>query len=56
MYLIGVLPVNAAEQARNIELTSKIAAVVNLFKSEFPDAKLFFNYLVTALFPIDHSA
>jgi len=32
--------VNAAEQARNIELTSKIAAVVNLFKSEFPDAKV----------------
>lgn len=31
---------NAAEQARNIELTSKIAAVVNLFKSEFPDAKV----------------
>ena len=40
MYLIGVLPVNAAEQAKNIELTSKIAAVVNLFKSEFPDAKV----------------
>ena len=31
---------NAAEQARNIELASKIAAVVNLFKSEFPDAKV----------------
>ncbi|WP_373535849.1 hypothetical protein [Microcoleus sp.] len=31
---------NAAEQAKNIELTSKIAAVVNLFKSEFPDAKV----------------
>lgn len=30
---------NAAEQARNIEVASKIAAVVNLFKSEFPDAK-----------------
>jgi hypothetical protein len=31
--------VNAAEQATNIDLTSKIAAVVNLFKSQFPDAK-----------------
>jgi hypothetical protein len=32
--------VNAAEQARNIELASKIAAVVNLFKSDFPDVKV----------------
>jgi hypothetical protein len=31
--------VNAAEQAKNLELTSKIAAVVNLFKSEFPDVR-----------------
>jgi hypothetical protein len=31
--------VNAAFQATNIELASKIAAVVNLFKSEFPDAR-----------------
>jgi hypothetical protein len=31
--------VNAAEQAKSLELTSKIAAIVNLFKSEFPDAK-----------------
>ncbi|MEG4859063.1 hypothetical protein QUB75_15995 [Microcoleus sp. K1-B6] len=31
---------NAAEQAKNIEVASKIAAVVNLFKSEFPDAKV----------------
>lgn len=30
---------NAAEQARSLEVASKIAAVVNLFKSEFPDAK-----------------
>lgn len=30
---------NAAEQAKSLEVTSKIAAVVNLFKSEFPDAK-----------------
>ena len=30
---------NAAQQATNIEVTTKIAAVVNLFKSEFPDAK-----------------
>ncbi|MDB9510916.1 hypothetical protein PN499_06960 [Kamptonema animale CS-326] len=31
---------NAAEQARNIEVASKIAAVVNLFKSQFPDARV----------------
>ncbi|MEG4318315.1 MULTISPECIES: hypothetical protein [unclassified Microcoleus] len=31
---------NAAEQARNIEVASKIAAVVNLFKSQFQDAKV----------------
>jgi len=31
--------VNAAEQANSLEITSKIAAVVNLFKAEFPDAK-----------------
>ncbi len=30
---------NATEQARNIELAVKIASVVNLFKSEFPDGK-----------------
>ncbi|NJP10422.1 MAG: hypothetical protein HC866_13890 [Leptolyngbyaceae cyanobacterium RU_5_1] len=30
---------NAAEQAKSLEITSKIAAVVNLFKSEFPDAR-----------------
>ncbi|MBD2663373.1 hypothetical protein B6N60_03255 [Richelia sinica FACHB-800] len=30
---------NAAEQATNVELASKIATVVNLFKTEFPDAK-----------------
>lgn len=30
---------NAAEQANSLEITSKIAAIVNLFKSEFPDAK-----------------
>ncbi|WGV25538.1 hypothetical protein [Halotia branconii] len=30
---------NAAEQATNLELASKIATVVNLFKFEFPDAK-----------------
>ncbi len=30
---------NAAEQVKNFEVASKIAAVVNLFKSEFPDAK-----------------
>lgn len=30
---------NAAEQAKSLETTSKIAAIVNLFKSEFPDAR-----------------
>ncbi|HEY9795241.1 MAG TPA: hypothetical protein V6D30_06320 [Leptolyngbyaceae cyanobacterium] len=30
---------NAAEQAKSLEVTSKIAAVVNLFKCQFPDAK-----------------
>ena len=35
----GVIRVNASEQAINLELTSKIATVVNLFKSEFPQIK-----------------
>ncbi len=30
---------NAAEQAKSLEATSKIATVVNLFKAEFPDAR-----------------
>ncbi len=30
---------NASEQAKGVEITTKIAAIVNLFKSEFPDAK-----------------
>lgn len=30
---------NAVEQARSVEFTTKIATIVNLFKSEFPDAK-----------------
>lgn len=30
---------NAAEQAKSLEITSKIAAIVNLFKAEFPDAR-----------------
>ncbi|MEH2072496.1 hypothetical protein [Nostoc sp. PA-18-2419] len=30
---------NASEQATNLQLASKIATVVNLFKFEFPDAK-----------------
>jgi hypothetical protein len=29
---------NAAEQATSLETTSKIAAIVNLFQQEFPDA------------------
>jgi hypothetical protein len=32
--------VNAAQQATDIALTSKIASVVSLFRSEFPDAKV----------------
>lgn len=35
----GVFRVNAAEQATNLELASKIASVVNLFKAEFPNIK-----------------
>jgi hypothetical protein len=31
--------VNAAERATSLETASKIAAVVNLFKSEFPDVR-----------------
>lgn len=31
---------NAAEKAQNIEVASKIATVVNLFKSEFPDIRV----------------
>jgi hypothetical protein len=31
--------VNAAEQAKSFEIASKIAAVVNHFKAEFPDAR-----------------
>ena len=34
---------NASEQARNLESTTKIAAVVNLFKSQFPDVKADLN-------------
>lgn len=30
---------NAAEQAIGLEVTTKIAAVVNLFKAQFPDTK-----------------
>jgi hypothetical protein len=30
---------NASEQAKGLEVATKIAALVNLFKSEFPDAK-----------------
>jgi hypothetical protein len=31
--------VNAAEQVKNFELASKIAAAVNVFKLQFPDAR-----------------
>jgi hypothetical protein len=30
---------NASEQAKGLEITTKIAAVVNLFKAAFPDAR-----------------
>jgi hypothetical protein len=31
--------VNASEQAKGLALATKIAAIVNLFKTQFPDAK-----------------
>lgn len=31
---------NAAEQANNVVIASKIASVVNLFKAQFPDARV----------------
>jgi len=31
---------NAAEQVNNFEVAGKVAAVVNLFKYEFPDVKV----------------
>ncbi|ERT07540.1 hypothetical protein M595_2450 [Lyngbya aestuarii BL J] len=31
---------NAAEQANNVEVASKIASVVNLFKAQFPDIRV----------------
>ncbi|MGD1704753.1 hypothetical protein [Dapis sp. BLCC M229] len=31
---------NAAEQAKNFEVASKIATIVNLFKSQFPDVRV----------------
>jgi hypothetical protein len=37
--VMGAVGVNASEQALGLEVATKIAAVVNLFKSEFPDAK-----------------
>lgn len=30
---------NASEQAKGLDLAAKIAAIVNLFKTQFPDAK-----------------
>ncbi len=35
----GGLTLNAAEQAKDFRIASKIAAVVNLFKTEFPDLR-----------------
>lgn len=34
---------NAAEQAKGVQLATKIAAIVNLFKGEFPDARADLN-------------
>ncbi len=34
---------NASEQAKGLEITTKIAAIVNLFKQQFPDAKADLN-------------
>ena len=31
---------NASEQAKGLETANKIATIVNLFKLEFPDAKV----------------
>ncbi|WP_413168156.1 hypothetical protein ACL6C3_15665 [Capilliphycus salinus ALCB114379] len=31
---------NAAEQANNVQVASKIASVVNLFKAQFPDVRV----------------
>jgi hypothetical protein len=31
--------VNAAEQVKTVEIASKVATVIHLFKSEFPDAR-----------------
>jgi hypothetical protein len=36
---MGAVGVNASEQALGLEVATKIAAVVNLFKNQFPDAK-----------------
>lgn len=50
---------NAAEQANSIEIASKIAAVVNLFQSEFPDTSVdlspWLNDAETAKFDDPHS-
>jgi hypothetical protein len=35
--------VNASEQAKSLDITTKIATVVNIFKSQFPDAKADLN-------------
>ncbi|PPT07991.1 hypothetical protein CKA32_006747 [Geitlerinema sp. FC II] len=35
----GGFAVNAAEQAKDFQIASKIAAVVNVFKGEFPDLR-----------------
>lgn len=34
---------NASEQAKGLQITSKIAAIVNLFKQYFPDSKADLN-------------
>jgi hypothetical protein len=39
MNRIGGYFMNAAEQANSLEAASKIAAIVNLFKTQFPDAR-----------------
>ena len=34
---------NASERAKGLDITTKIASVVNLFKTQFPDVKVDFN-------------
>jgi len=39
-YIRRVVDLNASERARGLDVTTKIASVVNLFKTQFPDVKV----------------